>query len=168
MSEMPPPKSSLNVLAIVAAISFIVSNLIIATQFQLQLIDILILVLAIVALIIAVYRAVLSTGSNKVLDIALVAIALIISLRFALPLLFDLQSVSTLLLYGAIILFLYIGVSGLVAFITAELTNPKAEPEPVEETEIEADLQDSAPEPSEEAEGDETSETIEGPEAPKS
>lgn len=160
MSEMPEKKGFNHGMIFTAAVSFIVATLIIATQFKLQLIDILVLVLVIGSVLIVAFERFMSKDAAlaPMLKIAQVVIALIVSLRFGLPLLFDLQSISTLLLFGSIILFFYIAVTGIISFVTAtRAAKPEAtevlvveevvaEPEPEEVAEPVVDVEPDAEE----------------------
>jgi hypothetical protein len=147
-------------LIFVATIAFIVGMIMIGYQFKLQPLDIFTIILAIASLLLASYQRFIAKDENRLLDIGHVVVAAILALRFGLPLLFDLASLPTLLLYGSIILFFYIAISGAISLFAGGLPSfptATAESEPVrtedasEETEI-TDETDASTVPSEDAE----------------
>ncbi|WP_022695547.1 hypothetical protein [Ponticaulis koreensis] len=108
-------------LIFVATIAFIVGMIMIGYQFKLQPLDIFTIILAIGSLLLASYQRFIAKDENRLLDIAHVVVAAILALRFGLPLLFDLASLPTLLLYGSIILFFYIAISGAISLFAGGL-----------------------------------------------
>ena len=108
-------------LIFVATIAFIVGMIMIGYQFKLQPLDIFTIILAIASLLLAFYQRFIAKDDNRLLDIGHVVVAAILALRFGLPLLFDLASLPTLLLYGSIILFFYIAISGAISLFAGGL-----------------------------------------------
>ncbi len=161
-------------LIFVATISFIVGMIMIGYQFKLQPLDIFTILLAIGSLMLASFQRFLAKEVNRLFDIAHVVIAAILALRFGLPLLFDLGSLPTLLLYGSIILFFYIAISGAVSLFADGLPSfpsmPTKEPEtsePVsaEEGESVPEVVQSEDEPQSTADDDDTSTEADATEA---
>lgn len=103
-----------------AGVIYLLSILIMARFVSLGLFDILITALVIVALILLAYTsfATISEGLARTLDFVQTIIAAIVALRFLVMFIGDLEAFSTILLYGSVIAFLFVALTGVWSLVS--------------------------------------------------
>jgi len=119
-------------LILLAGVSYILATLIIATKYKMQMLDVALLGAVVVSLLLLGFQRfmVKADATHKMVNLVQVVIALIVALRFGVPLLKDFESLSTLLLFGSIIVFFYIAITGLMGLFMPKPAATTTAPEP--------------------------------------
>jgi hypothetical protein len=99
---------------------FLLSIFMITRSLHLQTLDILMIGLVVLSLILLAYQylAKPTAGHSAAISAIQTLVAGIVALRFLVLFIGDLAAISSLLLYGAIIIFLFIAVSGVWSLVT--------------------------------------------------
>lgn len=125
-------------LIFLADIIFLAAIFMITRSLELQTLDILMIGLVVLSLILLAYQyfAKPAAGQSSAISAVQTLIAGVVALRFLVLFIGDLAAISSLFLYGAIVIFLFIAVSGvwgLVSGATRLTSGNKAQAPPAEQ-----------------------------------